>query len=213
MDHNREDTNLIDSPARRGASGCPPLYGGVLIGGRSSRMGRPKQLLEIAGGTLLHRTVDALRAVCSEVVLLGEGEAPADLRGMPRLADVGDAEGPLAGLLAAFRWQPAARWMVAGCDYPRIRAAALRWLLAQAQPGVWAVLPRRTADARPEPLLAYYEPVCAPLLEDMAKQRGGGPSRLARYPHVESPIVPPHLCDAWQDADYPSDIEVIRREP
>ena len=60
-----------------------PLLGGVLIGGASSRMGRPKHLLEHDGTTFAERAVAALRPHVGDVVLLGSGEVPSSLAGLP----------------------------------------------------------------------------------------------------------------------------------
>ena len=49
-------------PGDRLSSALPPLVGGILIGGGSRRMGRPKALLEWDGATFVERIAAALRA-------------------------------------------------------------------------------------------------------------------------------------------------------
>ncbi len=50
----------------------PPLHGIVLTAGASTRMGEPKALLRLPDGrTLLQAHVDALRAVCDPIVVVG----------------------------------------------------------------------------------------------------------------------------------------------
>jgi molybdopterin-guanine dinucleotide biosynthesis protein A len=56
-----------------------PILGGVLVGGQSRRMGRPKQLVEIGGGTMVEHVVRALSEEVDEVVLLGDSPVPAAL--------------------------------------------------------------------------------------------------------------------------------------
>ncbi len=51
---------------------APAEVGGyVLAGGKSSRMGRDKALLELAGSPLLGHAVTKLRRVCVDVRVLG----------------------------------------------------------------------------------------------------------------------------------------------
>ena len=74
----------------------------VLAGGRSTRMGRPKASIELAGCTLTHRAADMLRAVGCDPVLVVEG---------------GD-EGPLAALLEPMVDLEADDVYVLACDLP-----------------------------------------------------------------------------------------------
>jgi len=189
--------------------GSPP-WGCLLIGGKSSRMGRPKHLLPLADGSLwLERTAALLRPRVAGVVLVGAGEIPASLAALPHLEDAqsahgtaqglaqGLAQGPLAGIVAAFHFQPQASWLVLACDMPLVSEAALNWLLAAREPSDWAVMPRLAEDARPQPLFAWYGRECGPLFE---KRLALGAMRLhdlAAHPRIRSPLVPASLAEAW----------------
>ena len=84
-----------------------PLWAGLLVGGGSRRMGRPKALLELAGDSLAERALAAVIPRVDGVALLGSGKVPAALHDLPRLADVAGVDGPMAGVLAA-----TALWML-----------------------------------------------------------------------------------------------------
>ena len=58
-----------------------PVWGCVLIGGRSRRMGRPKHLIEAGGCSWLERTVTLLGHCVEQVVIAGPGDVPATLVG------------------------------------------------------------------------------------------------------------------------------------
>ena len=60
----------------------------ILIGGKSSRMGSPKGLLEFDHLSLLEKIAAAADEVASSVVLIGDGPVPAALAGKKRLPDV-----------------------------------------------------------------------------------------------------------------------------
>jgi molybdopterin-guanine dinucleotide biosynthesis protein A len=58
------------------------IWGGVLVGGASRRMGEPKQFLRFRGVTLVERAVAALTAHMAGVALLGDGAVPEALAGV-----------------------------------------------------------------------------------------------------------------------------------
>ena len=186
------------------AHAARPLCAGILVGGRSERMGRPKQLLEVGGESMLDRAARAIEPFAGRPVALGAGPLPAAWAAAVRLPDPPGLTGPAAGLLAALRWAPRTSWLLAPCDLPRIHAAAVAWLVEQRRPGRWAVLPSLDG-VHPEPLLAVYEPQARSLLEREALT-GGGPSRLAGHPRTALVEIPEGLRDAWRDADTPGEL-------
>ena len=105
-----------------------PLFGGVLIGGASRRMGQPKHLLRRGTRTFLEIALEAMRPLCQELVVLGSGEVPSLSEPVHRLGDVEGLRGPAAGILAALRYEAHATWLIVACDMPRLHADALRWL-------------------------------------------------------------------------------------
>ena len=189
----------------------PPVAAGVLVGGASRRMGRPKQLLELGGRTFLERTVDSLAPHADRVVLLGAGPVPPGAADLPRLPDPPGLGGPLAGILGAMRWAPDATWLVAGCDQPLISPAAVAWLLDQRRPGTWSVMPRLGA-AGVEPLLAVYDARARTLLEAMAATGHLAPSELASHPRTHSPRPDGEISRAWRNVNTPEELERLRRE-
>ncbi len=76
----------------------------ILAGGRSSRMGRPKEWLEIDGEPLLVRVTRAAARACATVVVVARAgqELPVLPSGIDRIDDPAetDGEGPLAAALA-----------------------------------------------------------------------------------------------------------------
>jgi molybdenum cofactor guanylyltransferase len=183
-----------------------PVYAGVLIGGASTRMGCPKHLLKSGEESWLERTVRYVSGAVEETVLIGRGEVPASLVGLRRLADVPDAAGPMAGILAAMRSAPRTSWLIVACDMPEVSRAAVDWLLGQRRLGVWAVIPR-LGEGRPlEPLLAYYDFRARPLLEDLAASGHFRPAEIATSNKVITPVPPAHLAMAWTNINRPEDL-------
>lgn len=103
-----------------------PLYGLLLCGGRSSRMGQDKARLLLHGQSLLQRGLERLRAAgCQQVWAAG------DYPDVPSLPDLPcyQGRGPLAGLASALMWAPVARWLVIPVDMPGLEAELLQTFL------------------------------------------------------------------------------------
>jgi len=147
--------------------------GVVLAGGRGSRLGGAKAMVELAGRPLISYPLTAIEAAgLDAVVCTKPGEAPTPSRGSfvvsgptkePRdsvrvLEEPAEPRHPLCGIVAALRL---GRPVVAvACDLPFV-APGLIELLAEAREPL--VVP--TLDGRPQPLLARYEPSLLPRLE------------------------------------------------
>ncbi len=185
-----------------------PLIGCVLIGGRSRRMGVPKHLMETGGETWLERTVNLLGKVTGQVVAAGSGSLPEGLKELTVLPDVPGVSGPMAGLLAAQRWNPDASWLVAACDMPRLTVDALEWICSLRRPGVWAALPLldpRTGSV--EPLLALYDRRSRLLLERLASKGAFSLQEPVAHPKVITPQPAARLRGAWKNMNSIEDLE------
>lgn len=140
---------------------APPLFGLVLAGGRSSRMGRDKAALPYGDDTpQLERAVALLGEHVERVFV----SVRADQAGDPlraRFAQIKDTHeniGPMAGLLAAQAQDPQAAWLVLACDLPLLDDASLAHLVGGRDAGRAATAYRSSHDGLPEPLCAIYEP-------------------------------------------------------
>ena len=183
----------------------------ILIGGRSARMGSPKSLLQLDDGHLLARIVREAQCITGDVLLAGEAPLPPGLSALPRLPDPPEADGPIAGLLAAFRHRPAARWLALSCDLPFLSREALEWVLDRSAPGFDAVLPHLDRPDRPEPLLALYEPGAGPLLERAVRGGEFSMRRALKDARVHSPAVPSVLHAAWTNVNTPAELAAAMR--
>lgn len=172
-------------------------------------MGTPKHLLKLDGQSWVERTVAVLGQVVEQVVVAGGGELPASLHPLPRVADIADLGGPLAGILAVLRAYPTVSWLVVACDQPDMHSDALRWLLSYRAPGVLAVLPDIAGNGRVEPLLAYYDQTMRPVLEEMAASGHRRMNRLQSVPGVISPCPPAHLHGSWLNINTPGELDAL----
>jgi molybdopterin-guanine dinucleotide biosynthesis protein A len=187
-----------------------PLHCGLLLGGKSARMGRPKQALQFGGRALGEIAAAALVAVpgIHRVAVLGGGVLPPVLSTWTQLPDAPEFAGPGAGMIAAHRWAPEAAWIVAACDHPWLRARHVEWLAAQRQPGRWAVVPLQR-DGHPCPTLALYEPQALEAMERLARAErthNADPSALLKLPRTAVLEPPPELADGWTGVNTPEEL-------
>jgi molybdopterin-guanine dinucleotide biosynthesis protein A len=151
----------------------PSLFGLVLAGGRSTRMGRDKAALLYHGRTQLERALELLGAHVERVfvsVRADQVDDPARAR-FPRIVDRHEDLGPVAGIVAAQAEHPDVAWLVLAVDLPLLDSATLQHLISARRPERHATAYRSSHDGLPEPLCAIYEPASR---EPLAAYVAGG---------------------------------------
>lgn len=108
----------------------PRLVAGILVGGRSRRMGRDKALIDVGGETLLERTLRVAKQCADTCVLVGDApfEIPASLRDLRRVPDASRGAGPIAGLLGLMEAFPSSAVLLLACDMPQLGEELVRQL-------------------------------------------------------------------------------------
>jgi molybdopterin-guanine dinucleotide biosynthesis protein A len=130
------------------------IEGFVLAGGRSSRMGREKALLEIGGVPLIFRTARLVESVAGSATVIGETEGIRAL-GLRCVPDEWPGAGPLGGIATALRVSAAPWSLVVACDLPYLTRAWLEYLVGRAlESEADAVIAMNDGGA--EPLCAAY---------------------------------------------------------
>jgi molybdopterin-guanine dinucleotide biosynthesis protein A len=140
-------------------SGLAPLYGLVLAGGASRRMGRDKATLEYRGQPQLARAYAVVARHCERTFVSVRRDQTAEpaRASLPQIVDEIAGVGPIAGIAAAQAAHPEAAWLVVACDLPFLDDPTLARLVASR--GSHAVTAfRSTHDGLPEPLCTIYEP-------------------------------------------------------
>ena len=134
------------------------LFGLILAGGKSRRMGHDKALLQRGGQSQLSYLA-ALLEHCTDRVFVS---ARSDQRSDPErgrfatITDLYEDIGPVAGILSAMDTYPDADWLVVACDLPNIDAQTLEYLMAGRSPDRPFTAYVSTHDGLPEPLCAIY---------------------------------------------------------
>jgi len=99
------------------------ICGYVLAGGRSSRMGTDKALLELAGKPLIAHAVTKLRRICAAVRILSSNHELAQYA--PLVPDLHPGCGPIGGIEAALQYTPHDWNLILPVDLPLLPTAFL----------------------------------------------------------------------------------------
>jgi len=183
----------------------------VLAAGGSTRLGEPKQLLRLAGETLVRRAVRiALEAGCAPVVaVLGAGAAAIECELDGSGAEIAINPDWAQGLGTSIRCglthcSNADAVLLLACDQPFITPALLRTLLeAQATSGQ-PIAAAQYADTLGIP--AVFARSCFEELRNLPDESGAKPLLIANPAHV----VPVPFASAALDIDTRADLAQLR---
>jgi molybdopterin-guanine dinucleotide biosynthesis protein A len=152
----------------------------LLAGGKSSRMGRDKALLEFSGAPMIQRTADLLAGLVTKTALVISAGQSADRNnpndtnrysnfGLPTLIDSWPSFGPLGGIATALANAQSKWCLILACDMPFLSKEWLTFLIdrsvqseTNAPLKIDAIVPETKRGL--EPLCAIYRASCAPIL-------------------------------------------------
>ena len=134
------------------------IYGLVLTGGESRRMGRDKALLVRDGHSQLAHIAALLGGVTERVYVSSRQEQQDDPERsrFENIIDRYEGIGPIAGILSAMDAHPHADWLVVACDLPNIDEPTLSFLIVNAKQKQPFTAFKSNYDGLPEPLCALY---------------------------------------------------------
>jgi len=140
----------------------PGLTGVILAGGKSTRMGRDKALLDFGGVSFIDRIAASLSGVTEPVVIsTGEGGRYPQA-GLPVVTDNCPGCGALGGIQAVLAHMSTPRALFVPCDLPLVTSAACRRMAE-------AVMPQQVIVARCggrlQPLFGIYGKEALPVIE------------------------------------------------
>jgi molybdenum cofactor guanylyltransferase len=138
----------------------PPLFGLVLTGGKSSRMGTDKAWINYHGMPQWQYAAQMLhQAGIDRVYISCRPEQEAQFAPFPCIPDQVSEIGPMAGIAAAFAFQPEAAWFVLACDLPALDAHAIAYLIERRDWRMEATHFEQPDQTHcPEPLAGIWEP-------------------------------------------------------
>ena len=138
--------------------------GFVLVGGRSSRMGRDKALLRWESHSLLEDVAARVRDAAGNVALLGPPERY-EMFTLECLPDLHPNFGPLAGIETALASARGELNLIVACDMPGVEPHWLQMLLESAERNGALCTVLRDPSGTTHPLCAVYRSACLPVIQ------------------------------------------------
>lgn len=163
------------------------VNGLILAGGKSSRMGSDKSVIDYHGRPQREFIFDLLGKFCDRVFLSCKSTEGIPIRLNP-LADQFSVESPLNGILSAFTIHPTTAWLTVAVDMPLIDEKAIRFLLDNRDHAKIATCFFDSDGKLPEPLFTVWEPRAHALLLKYFEQGNTGPRQFLKNNDVK--IIP-----------------------
>ncbi|MDE2059642.1 MAG: molybdenum cofactor guanylyltransferase [candidate division NC10 bacterium] len=194
------------------------MTGIVLAGGKSSRMGFNKAFIEFGGKRLIETTVDCLRTLFSEVLIIANDPPRYAYLGVKVIPDLIPDSGSLGGIYTGLSAASHPRCFFVACDMPFLNADLIKLLVSEAE-GWDAVVPRVKGEL--QPLHAVYAKSCLPLIKENIDASVLKIVRFfpkARVKIIEEPalkVVDPYLL-GFVNVNTPLELEqaeAVRRHP
>lgn len=193
------------------------MTGIVLAGGKSSRMGFNKALIEFGGRRLIEAIVDRLAGLFPEVLIIANDPDLYGYLGVKVIPDLIPDSGSLGGIYTGLTAAAHSRCFFAACDMPFLNADLITLLVREAE-GWDVVVPRVAGEL--QPMHAIYTRSCLPFIKEaidkgMLKIAGFFPK--VKVKTIEEPAlraVDPHLL-GFMNVNTPLELEraeAIRRQ-
>ena len=175
----------------------------IMLGGRSTRMGRDKALAELGGKTLLDRAVERWQGYGAGLQLsVGAAERKALApEGMTAVVDVYPERGPMGGLHAGLHQCASQLLLLVAVDCPFLgpeQADPLVEAIGDADACVY------TLEGRPQPLFGLYRCRCGVLAEALISDGENRMSRLLE--RAETVYVPAQDAGPFRNLNTPEDL-------
>lgn len=185
------------------------LYGLVLSGGKSTRMGSDKGVIKYHGVPQREYLYKILNEVCDKTFMSIRSEQHDDIPNeIEVIKDTDKYRGPYNGILSAHEKYPDASWLVLACDLPLMDEKSLKQLISNRNSAKTATAFATKESGLPEPLAAIWE---ANGLQASIKHLNNGTSTCPRkflintdikivYPDNEDVLINANSKEDYQDA-------------
>ncbi len=183
------------------------VYGLVLAGGQSRRMGADKALLVNNGQSQLARTMDIVGGVTERAFVSTRAQQSEETERskFDQIIDRYDDFGPVAGVLSAMDAHPDVDWLIVACDLPNISTGTLTELLSHRGAGKPFIAYRSVHNGLPEPLCAIYCEGSEAIVRDHAEQGIRCPRKIMI--NSDSHLIDQADEDALDNINTPDDLE------
>lgn len=162
----------------------------ILAGGKSSRMGQEKGLVELGGKRLIDIAIQNLSKVCDTILISSNSDSFNDT-GFRVIEDVKPGIGPMGGLYSTLLISQSNLNLVLSVDLPFVNEGLFKYLI-ECSKGFQAAVPW-SGQEHFEPLCACYDSSILPLMEVSIASGNYKLPDLFRQININPLPIEPHL--------------------
>ncbi|MBN9485429.1 MAG: hypothetical protein BGO70_14525 [Bacteroidetes bacterium 43-93] len=182
------------------------LYGLVLAGGKSTRMGSDKTVMTWHGQEQRYYLADMLGELCEDVFISCRAEQTHDIANNYKvLTDQVEGKGPLGAILTAFNTYPDKAWLIIASDLPLLDEETISWLIDNRDPNCIATTFESPHDSLPEPLITIWEPAAFEAIQSLFQENISCPRKVLMRNLERVKIIKPNNPQALLNANTPDD--------
>ena len=156
-----KDSNLIKS-------GHKGITGIILAGGKSSRYGENKALVEMSGIRLIERVIGVMEPLFEHLIIITNTPRDYAYLKLPMVEDLIKGLGPLGGIFTGLQTMPDEAGFFVACDMPFLNRELIHHMV-DVMEDFDAVVPK--VDWKIEALHAIYTKSCIPAVEELIHNR------------------------------------------
>ena len=188
----------------------PPINALILVGGKSTRMGRDKSQIDYHGKPQWQFMASILRGLGLEVFISCREEQAAQFEGENLIFDSFTGLGPFGAIASAFRENPNTAWLVVACDLPLLNENTLKTLIENRKPSAIATTYRspESAEGFPEPLITIWEPKSYAILLQFLTQGVSCPRKVLI--NSDTHIIDPSVPDDLMNVNTPEEMDLVK---
>ena len=184
------------------------ITGVILAGGKNSRMGTDKGLLQVDGKIIVERIVEALKPVVDDLLIITNGKNY-DYLGYKTYNDLVKDCGPMGGIFTALLHSNTEKNFVVSCDMPFLSTELIQFIADNAT-GCEIAVPRHGEML--EPLCAVYTKKCCNKFETLLKNKNRKLHDALKQFNVKEVQIPENIfsTDCFANINTPNEYEKIK---
>ncbi|HEY5688834.1 MAG TPA: molybdenum cofactor guanylyltransferase [Yeosuana sp.] len=180
------------------------MTGIILAGGKSSRMGTDKGLLNLNGKCFIEYSIAAMKPLVSQILLVSNN-TDYDMFNLKRVEDLIKEAGPLAGLYSGLKASKTEYNLVLSSDIPLIKTEILKKLINEFEEPFDVV--QAMSKNKSMPLIALYRKRCEKVFYDLLKNNERRLQVAVSQCKVKNIVLNPSLELFVTNINTPEDLE------
>jgi molybdenum cofactor guanylyltransferase len=167
------------------------ITGVILAGGKNSRMGSDKGLLQVGDKSIMERQIEVLQPLVNDIIIIHNGKHYSHL-GYQVHEDLILDCGPMGGIYTALKVSQTPKNFILSCDMPFINNELVKLIIREAEHCEIAI-PRH--GEKLEPLCAVYDQSCLETFKELLDQKALKMMDALKFFKVKEIRVPQEILD------------------